>query len=698
MKIRCLVVRAVIGLLLVACLAPLATAQQKYAVLISAGRTTVDDNDYHSEFWYDLFIMYRMLVARGYTHDNIFVLYGDGNDFASAHPAYQTAVAFPGLAHVTDFPNSKADVANIFAWLAAGNPAHGVPQIQPGDHLFYWWMGHGDWPGDDASGNHLYSAQIQNTVEYVSDAEFAAMFAQLPACVVKTAFVMTCHSGALFDAIPGLHWAAHTSSRHDQSSFSSLFDVVHADFSYHAANALREQTPTGAPVASDTDGDGRLTIREANVYAHAHTTSSDSVVFDYRNIAPLIALEDPHPAGTVPVHAVYVRDCPSDSATTPSHCPAAETWFHGPDLWVRKTNDGITTSENAEFGQPNYVYARVHNIGCAPLNATATLSWSEQATWNVPAAWSSLGPAVPLNNLLPGESRVVTQSWTSVPVPGKYCLHTVVNAPGDAAAATGVAYEDNNQEQINIDVEDSFSTWKRDFSFWVRNGLKEAIKTDLVIVKEKGLRQSPQINLVLPPALKFDGVTGATARRANDGTLIAIPVAASRVVVRGIALAPSEQQEAMLTVALPARMKRGSTATVTATQLVREREVGGIVFQITAASKDQVVNVARQRLHNVLAAFAKAADSSAAREMAEIALQSRAIAPAASRPFASVLRALATRVPRLQKDFAAAFPQHAAMDLALAALRRATDEETFVAAQQAVTHASRPFFRMRASR
>ena len=94
-----------------------ASAQQKYALLISAGLTTIDDNNYHSEYWYDLFLMYRMLIEDGFTHNNIFVLYGNGNDFASAHANYQPGTFFPGVDQITDYPNSKTDVDNIFNWL-----------------------------------------------------------------------------------------------------------------------------------------------------------------------------------------------------------------------------------------------------------------------------------------------------------------------------------------------------------------------------------------------------------------------------------------------------------------------------------------------------------------------------------------------------------------------------------------------------
>src|SRR4030042_953409 len=131
-------VRAIILTALMFLFARFGFGQQKYAILVSAEPTpTVDDLDYHSEFWYDLFLMYRMLTECGFTHDRIYVLFADGNDFASGHSDFQTGTFFPGMAQITDYPNHKTDVENIFAWLVNGNAAEGIPQIQDNDFFFY---------------------------------------------------------------------------------------------------------------------------------------------------------------------------------------------------------------------------------------------------------------------------------------------------------------------------------------------------------------------------------------------------------------------------------------------------------------------------------------------------------------------------------------------------------------------------------
>jgi hypothetical protein len=702
MRTKSLITAIMVGALLAACLTPQAAAQQKYAVLISTGQTTADDAMINSEYWYDLLLMYRTLIDRGFTHNNIFVLYGNGTDFASAHPAYQRATYYPALAQITDFATSAANINNIFAWLAAGNAAQGVPQIQPGDFLFFWWMGHGSWDGDDAAGHHLYHAGIATTGETFSDVDFAAAFAQLPACVIKTVYVMTCHSGALLDNIEGVHMAAHTSSRYDQLSHSGDYDVVHADFSYHASCALRQLTPDGAAVASDADGDGRLTIREANVYAHAQTTSSETVVSDYRGIAPKIALADAQPAATVPTQFVYSRDHAEDDATVPSNS-GGQVWYEGPDLWVRWLDDGKTDPQNPEFGQANYVYARAHNIGCAPLNATAALSWSEMTAWANPAAWNPIG-SVPLNNLAAGETRVISEAWASVPIPGKYCLHTTLDAPGDAANGDGRAYMDNNKVQVNVTVEDTVWGWTKNFHWWIENGLREKTVVNLVIAKPVGIElpRPPKIQLTLPAGLKFERVKGARLRTTRDGSVVDIPARAA-VVVQGIPLEPLEKREAVLSVVLPRGMKLGDAVTVRVSEQVDGREVGGIVFRTRAAEQRRVLADSVRRLENFFRVLNKSAPFTEAEKISALCQNAHKLNLEDARAFRPFMRDVTKQEPGLRREFGRLLSANetGAMNKALDALVLASKKGNiagFVEAQESMMNASRPFFRKRISR
>ena len=62
----------------------------KYAILICGGVTDTDDEILNSEYWYDLFLAYEDLILKeGFTHDNIYVCYGDGASFNSNHNRFK---------------------------------------------------------------------------------------------------------------------------------------------------------------------------------------------------------------------------------------------------------------------------------------------------------------------------------------------------------------------------------------------------------------------------------------------------------------------------------------------------------------------------------------------------------------------------------------------------------------------------------
>lgn len=585
------------GILLLALLTFISTAfaQQKYAVLVSADEANVDDQVINSEFWYDLFLMYRTLIEKGFTHDRIYVLFGDGNDFVSNHAQYQTLPVL-GVNSITDYSNEKSNVQNIFTWLANGNATEGIPQIQPGDFLFYWWMGHGD---GCACADYKAKIHFGTRIEWITDDEFVTYFAQLPVCVIKSMFVMTCRSGGLIGDFEGLHNTLHTASECCTDAYPIYGkDVIHAEYNYHLINAFREQEPDGTPVASDVDSDGLVSVEETNSYTHVNTTSSNTQISDYRNTAPLIFIANAQPAAGVPNQGVYSRDYTEDNGTEPSEY-MSYIWYEGPDLWVRYAQDGQTTHQNPEFGQKNYVYARVHNINCNTLNVNATLSWCLQSAWANPASWNTID-TVTINNFGSGESKVISTSWTTVPAPGKYCLHTVLNAPGDPANADGRAYMDNNKVQINVDVEDNVPGWTKNFHWLIENGLNELARVDLVIEKLKflGLLDPPKLTLEIPLDLKFNRLIGGRLKESADGRIIEISPKTQRAVLQGVVLKPREKKEAILSVAMSKRMKLGESVVVKVSEQIKGREMGGIVFNTRAASQKKVMSILFRRIGN----------------------------------------------------------------------------------------------------
>lgn len=108
---------------------------------------------------------------------------------------------------------------------------------------------------------------------------------------------------------------------------------------------------------------------------------------------------------TLQAHRLAMRDSWLDMLAEPNDMynidPRDWDIWASPDIWIRKTQDGIEEHQNPEYfsgGTPNYVYARVRNVGCATFNpnppqnpsASIILYWSRASTgqqW--PADWTS---------------------------------------------------------------------------------------------------------------------------------------------------------------------------------------------------------------------------------------------------------------------------------------------------------------------
>lgn len=259
----------------------------KYAVLISANKTTADDVPIHSEWWYDLMLQYKALKDAGFDDDKIVVLYGDGTDFATARAPYDAKKVFGHS--ITSMAVSKANVQKALADLGA--------KVTDKDYLYVWWMGHGG--GGGPSGCSL-SMVISNTGEIVTDAEFATYVAAVPKYKKRSIAVMTCHSGGIVDqfAAAGGRTVALASSTCAQNSYdapSTCDGAVHAEFNYVMPNGLRRRDWCNAPVASDKNADGLVSWLEAHQYDQATMVTSTPQLGDTDGLAAPTAIQKTDP-------------------------------------------------------------------------------------------------------------------------------------------------------------------------------------------------------------------------------------------------------------------------------------------------------------------------------------------------------------------------------------------------------------------
>lgn len=243
-------------ILALAALLGLTACSPKYAVLLSSNETQYDDIAIHSEWWYDLVLQYKALKESGFSDDHIFVVYGDGTDFATAHPEFDSTVQFGHP--ITDLPMSKANVQAVFATVDS-------KMTRPG-YLYVWWMGHGG--GGGPTGCDL-TMSISNTGETVSDAEFKSYIDTVTHYKKRSIAIMTCHSGGLVDnfSSAGEKTVVLASSTCAESSYdapTTCNGIVQAEFNYSEPTALRGQDPCGSSVASDADSDGFASLLEVH--------------------------------------------------------------------------------------------------------------------------------------------------------------------------------------------------------------------------------------------------------------------------------------------------------------------------------------------------------------------------------------------------------------------------------------------------
>lgn len=260
---------------------------QKYAVLISTNQVTGDDVAYHSEWWYDLFLHYEMLRENGFKDDKIYVLYGNGVDFNTAHTSYDATTQFGHT--ITDMAVNKSNIQSVFNTLSG--------QVDDRDYLYVWWMGHG---GGSGPGSCNLSMSISNTGESVTDTELTGYINNVPDYKKRSVAVMACHSGGMVDNLnnAGNKTVVLTSSTCIESSYdatSTCNGIFHAEFNYTFPNALRLQNPCGTAVGSDYDSNGYVSLSEGHQYNAAVMTRSTPQLGDPDTIAATTFIEKDEP-------------------------------------------------------------------------------------------------------------------------------------------------------------------------------------------------------------------------------------------------------------------------------------------------------------------------------------------------------------------------------------------------------------------
>ncbi|GAJ00128.1 unnamed protein product, partial [marine sediment metagenome] len=281
------------------------------------------------------------------------------------------------------------------------------------------------------------------------------------------------------------------------------------------------------------DNNNLVSMEECFIYATNQMVLSVPQINDISNIAPCTFIRLPTPGKIVEIMS---RDHTNDNGITPSNY---EGWYHGPDLWIRNLPDNMVEYQNPIYGRQNYIYARIHNIGCATAtNINIKFSWCLQTAWANPALWNDIGDAIipALGSL---QNIIVKIPWNNLPVPGTYCLHTRLNCAGDPENQQGEAYKDNNKVQINIDIVDSTWGLNKKFLFFIENASKSKDPIDIEIDATKILKDA-QIRLEIPKEIQFKEIENAKVKQDRAGETI-VDISNRKATIKAITLEPNSK-------------------------------------------------------------------------------------------------------------------------------------------------------------
>lgn len=338
-----------------------------------------------------------------------------------------------------------------------------------------------------------------------------------------------------------------------------------------------------------------------------------------------------------PVPDVWLRDAAGD--------PGADNWagsfWDSPDLWVRQQDDGGLTHQNVEFGQDNWIHARVRNRSA---NATArhlvvtfnTRGWAG-TEFVYPDDYAPAFAAASTFDLEPGETRILKARWprSAVPPVGSHpCLLAAVYTRFDQPVANRHVWEQNNLAQRNLTVVDLLpNTWFV-LPVMLRNWLPRRTRTlhlelrtrrphsaqDLMSDLKPGLIVEPQaLNAAQlkrarllqastqplgrattlaaaahlmdcgcategggPPVLQPPGLVKLDQLITAFPRAVELPFTKDDKFIQPLRLKPLESLRVGLKLTLPANAKRGTDYTVDLVQREGDKVVGGVALTVRA--------------------------------------------------------------------------------------------------------------------
>ena len=242
--------------------------KKRYAVLICGDLAENFDGEC---FWNDTVWMYKTLRNNGYAREDIFVLYGDGADYASANPYYQNPIT------VTDFAATPAKVNMVLDGLKNGDAANSIPKMDSNDTLFVWTFDHGGLSGGQATlclrGGVITASNFATKMNAITYAE-------------RAVFMQQCYSGGFINGLKNSKTFISTACRGDEvarpaDTENEMYggkSYSHGEFNYHVTTALNrlKTSPPGGAINADSNADTYIASKEMHVWNVGHESRPET--------------------------------------------------------------------------------------------------------------------------------------------------------------------------------------------------------------------------------------------------------------------------------------------------------------------------------------------------------------------------------------------------------------------------------------
>lgn len=184
-------------------------------------------------------------------------------------------------------------------------------------------------------------------------------------------------------------------------------------------------------------------------------------------------------------------------------------FWDSPDVWVRNADDNGTSHQAPEFGQDNWIYARVRNksAGVTVKHFAVAFNIKQFAgtQFTYPADFFPCIAAATGFDLAPGASTIVKARWpkAKVPVAGTHgCLLAAVITRREHPVAGKHVWENNNLAQKNLAIVDVKPNGIFHLPFVIANHLFEQTRSfSLQVIKAPQSEKLPISFLHINPQL-----------------------------------------------------------------------------------------------------------------------------------------------------------------------------------------------------